>query len=123
MRRIIAALRLDTNGETSLSIATALPSSPFYCFGPEEITEAKEKNPIKGDNSTRKSRFAARTNHPTKENLRVNKADTGGTSVVGGPPSSPTEVPGCSMITGAYTRKGRYVWHQVKQTIVCSASL
>ena len=122
MRRIITASRSDTDGRSSLSMATTVPASSFYCLEPEEITEAKEKSTIKDDNAAKKSRFTIRTDHPTKENLAVDKPDGGKASAVGGSASSPTGVPGC-FVNGDHTKsKKRYVWRRVKQLIVRSMS-
>ena len=100
MRQIITASRSDGDRGSSLTTATTVP---FYCFDPEEITKAKEKNPIKEDNAT-------------KENLVAKKPDAGKASVLGGP-TSPTEIPGC-FINEVHTKsKRRYVWRRVKQLV------
>jgi len=115
MRRIVAASRSDTD-RSSLSTAATFPSSSFHFLEPEEINEAKEKIPIKDDNATmKKSRSAARTEHPTKGNL-LKKKDAGKASIVGRS-TSPTELPGC-LTNEAHTKsRGRSVQHRVKQFI------
>jgi hypothetical protein len=114
MRPTVTVSRSDTDGRSSMSTATAVPMSPFYCPEPEEITEAKEKTPI---NATKKGRSATRTDHRTKGGLVFKKTDAGKTPVVGGANSSPTEVPRC-FINETHTKsKGIFFWRRVKQIV------
>jgi len=119
MQPIIVASRSDTGG-SSLSITTiATTSSSSYRPELEGPYEAKKEDQIKDGNAAKKSRSATRTDHPTKEDLAVKKADAGKPSVVGGPPS-PTEVPGC-LTNEAHTK--RYIWRRFKQLIFRSMSM
>lgn len=99
--RYLAFRGLDVNSASSATIAAA-PWSPCVIPDQKEISEAKEKNLARGDNTA---------DLPTKEYPRIKEQDTGEEYVAG--PTSLSHFPSISRVKLVGVRK--HVWKRVKR--------
>lgn len=102
LRKLTWPIRLASRGSDSVTFFTA-PSIPYENLEPEEISETKENDPAKDDNTTKENQPTAPTDH-TPECFTQE-----------GPARDPQEA--------HTTIKKKPIWNRFKETFVRSAAL